>query len=78
MTLLQPEPPKFIKNNQKIVYSKENISKKFKAATQIIVKFKEDVREETQLDIHYKYGNECTILDHNEDLNFPVLHFYNN
>ncbi|QDZ88114.1 hypothetical protein D0441_27910 [Priestia megaterium] len=78
VTLLQLGPSELIKNNQLIVYSKESISRKFKATTQIIVKFKEDVREETQLDIHYKYKNECTILDHNKDLNFLVLNFYNN
>jgi len=78
VTLLHLGPSEFIKNNQIIVYFKESISKKFKAATQIIVKFKEVVGEETQLDIHYKYKNKCTILDHNKDLNFPFLHFYNN
>ncbi|WP_394224046.1 hypothetical protein [Priestia aryabhattai] len=47
VTLLQLEPSEFIKSNQIIVYSKESISKKFKAATQIIVKFKENVCGET-------------------------------
>ena len=65
VALLQLGSSEFIKNNQIIVYFKESIFIKFKAATQIIVKFKEVVREETQLDIHYKYKNECTILDHN-------------
>ena len=78
VTLLQLGSSEFIKNNQIIVYSKESISKKFKASTQIIVKFKKVAREETQLNIHYKYKNECTILYHNKELNFPVLHFYNN
>jgi len=78
VTLLQLKPSEFIKTNQIIVYSKERVSKKFKAATRIVIKFKKDIREETQLDIHYNYGNECTILDHNKGLNFPVLHFYNN
>ncbi|UMZ35823.1 S8 family peptidase [Priestia megaterium] len=40
--------------------------------TQIIVKFKEDVCEETQLKIHHKH--KCTILDHNKELDFQVLH----
>ncbi|MFU1996726.1 S8 family serine peptidase [Priestia megaterium] len=44
----------------------------FTKNTQIIIKFKERVCEETQLEIHYK--NKCRILDHNKELNFQVLH----
>ncbi|WP_280146855.1 S8 family peptidase [Priestia megaterium] len=47
-------------------------SSEFTKNTQIIIKFKEGVCEETQLEIHYK--NKCTILDHNKELNFQVLH----
>jgi thermitase len=47
-------------------------SSEFTKNTQIIVKFKEDVCEETQLKIHHKY--KCTILDHNKELDFQVLH----
>ncbi|MGR6341898.1 S8 family peptidase [Priestia megaterium] len=47
-------------------------SSEFTKNTQIIVKFKEDVCEETQLKIHYKH--KCTILDHNKELDFQVLH----
>jgi thermitase len=47
-------------------------SSEFTKNTQIIVKFKEDVCEETQLEIHHK--DKCTILDHNNELNFQVLH----
>ena len=72
VTLLQLEPSEFTKNNQITVNFKESISKKFKADTQIIVKFKEDVCKETQLDINRK--NECPILHHSKDLNFPVFH----
>ncbi|MDH2363687.1 S8 family peptidase [Priestia megaterium] len=44
----------------------------FTKNNQIIVKFKEDVCEETQLKIHHKH--KCTILDHNKELDFQVLH----
>ncbi|MGI8382294.1 S8 family peptidase [Priestia megaterium] len=47
-------------------------SSEFTKNTQIIVKFKEDVCEETQLKIHHKH--KCTILDHNKELDFQVLH----
>ncbi|MBV6738230.1 S8 family peptidase [Priestia megaterium] len=47
-------------------------SSEFNKNTQIIVKFKEDVCEETQLKIHHKH--KCTILDHNKELDFQVLH----
>ncbi|MGG0473683.1 S8 family peptidase [Priestia aryabhattai] len=47
-------------------------SSEFTNNTQIIVKFKEDVCEETQLKIHHKH--KCTILDHNKELDFQVLH----
>ncbi len=73
VTLLHLETPKLTQNNQMVVKIKDSISENFKAETQIIVKFKEDVYEETQLDIHRK--NQCTILHHNKDLNFQVLHF---
>ena len=73
MTLLHLETLKLTQNNQMVVKIKDSVSENFKADTQIIVKFKEDVCEETQLDIHCK--NQCTILHHNKDLNFQVLHF---
>ncbi|CAI8912972.1 MULTISPECIES: S8 family peptidase [Priestia] len=47
-------------------------SSEFTKNNQIIVKFKEDVCEETQLKIHHKH--KCTILDHNKELDFQVLH----
>ncbi|MGG0381152.1 S8 family peptidase [Priestia megaterium] len=47
-------------------------SSEFTKNTQIIVKFKEDVCEETQLKIHHKH--KCKILDHNKELDFQVLH----
>ncbi|MGZ0879168.1 S8 family peptidase [Priestia megaterium] len=47
-------------------------SSEFTKNTQIIVKFKEGVCEETQLKIHHKH--KCTILDHNKELDFQVLH----
>ena len=47
-------------------------SSEFTKNTQIIVKFEEDVCEETQLKIHHKH--KCTILDHNKELDFQVLH----
>ncbi|MFP3668673.1 MULTISPECIES: S8 family peptidase [Priestia] len=47
-------------------------SSEFTKNTQIIVKFKEDVCEETQLKIHHKH--KCTILDHNKELDFQVLY----
>ncbi|MEH7035342.1 S8 family peptidase [Priestia megaterium] len=47
-------------------------SSEFNKNTPIIVKFKEDVCEETQLKIHHKH--KCTILDHNKELDFQVLH----
>jgi len=73
VTLLHLETLKLTQNNQMVVKIKDSVSENFKADTQIIVKFKEDVCEETQLDIHCK--NQCTILHHNKDLNFQVLHF---
>ncbi|PGO61574.1 S8 family peptidase [Priestia megaterium] len=47
-------------------------SSEFTKNNQIIVKFKEDVCEETHLKIHHKH--KCTILDHNKELDFQVLH----
>lgn len=72
VTFLQLETPRLTQKNQMVVTVKESVSENFKADTQIIVKFKEDACEETQLDIHRK--NECTILHHNKNLNFQLLH----
>jgi len=72
VTLIQLEPSEFTQNNQITVNFKESIFKKFRADTHVIVKCKEDVYKETQLDIHCK--NECPILHHSKDLNFPVFH----
>lgn len=73
VALIQLEPSEFTQSNQITVNFKESISKKIRADTQIIVKCKEDVYKETQLDIHCKH--ECPILHHSKDLNFPVFHF---
>jgi len=52
--------------------TKEFTADDFQNSSQIIVKFKKNVCFENQVNIHRK--NKCTLIYHNKDLDFQVLH----